>query len=336
MNGDTGLELTNQELPQVDFARATVAARPDIGQQSDVRQAEHNLSWAEMFQSTPPTEVLRARRDFTDLVSNAVTRKMAIQAQTSSKAADLYFKTEKFNQWQQDQPLRDQLMQARIEAQGASTRYKAWKESETASQTSAFFNGLPDIESKFSVGTPEYATAYAQHLAKYPLAASTSEVRDITKTHATLDDTQAQLRRKLDALPAGMKPESIDFTSGGGVNLRVKSNDPLASYGLNQQQFDNPASVRVGNWKIENEGTANEKRTFNGKNDGNVVEIDTGATNKSGKAVKSYMPISEYQRLGGKLAPDQQAVQPNASTTPTSAGNAKHLGRYNPKTQEFE
>lgn len=252
MNGED--EIDDAETEQdAEFARATIQARPGIARDPEIRSVEHSLNWAEQFASTPRSEVLRQRLNLTNLVSNAVQRKQELLAQTNDKAAALHFNTQKFNEWERQAPLREELLRARIEAQGAGTRYQMYKDGQTARQMGVYYRGVRDIQEKHPIGSKEFADAYLDFISQDELgfARTTKEFQEDAKILSRAHDTTAETKATIDSFRAatGKEPSSIERTAAGGLRIEAKSGDEDFEKELRGLELKPYAFENKGAWK---------------------------------------------------------------------------------------
>lgn len=209
-----------------------IQQRETIGQNQRLEQAVHAADWTSAFSQPQSTESLRAQRNVTDLVAQAMERKAQLAAQTDLNAAKIYETNAKTKEFVEQAPLRDELLRGRIAAQGASTKYKAQQDALTLKDTTDFYNGVNAI--KAPIGSREHATAYIENLAAHPMAASTAGVREDIKLHTQVHDTAAALAKAVADYKSvtGFAPESIETTATGGVNLRGKTTGGNAPVGV--------------------------------------------------------------------------------------------------------
>lgn len=188
-------------------------------------QAIHAADWTQTFNGGQSTEALRAQRNVTELVAQAMERKAQLAAQTDLNAAKIYETNAKTKEFLEQAPLRDAHLRAQIDAAGAATRYKQQQDTATAAQVSELYNDIAGIQSP--IGTPEHAATFSKIIGKYPLAAMALGVQDDIRIHAQAHDTAAGLTKALQdyRTATGFEPSSIETTATGGVNLRGKASE---------------------------------------------------------------------------------------------------------------
>ena len=188
-----------------------------------VGQEKHDTDWSGFFGDVPPSDVLRKQQDLSDLVSTAVDNRQRIAAQTDRNAQEIYYNRKKFEDYQQQEPLRDALLQSRInhenaltEATGRAQLFKQQQNENTAKQVSGFYTDFSAIDAEH--GTPEYKTAVLGLASKYPLAVVTPEVRqdlrDAVKVHSTIED----LRKKI---PDGYMQGNTHISATGDLSMDI-------------------------------------------------------------------------------------------------------------------
>lgn len=282
-----------------------IQQRETIGQNQRLEQAVHAADWTSAFSQPQSTESLRAQRNVTDLVAQAMERKAQLAAQTDLNAAKIYETNAKTKEFVEQAPLRDELLRGRIAAQGASTKYKAQQDALTLKDTSDFYNGVNAIQA--TIGSREHATAYIENLAAHPMAASTAGVREDIKLHTQVHDTAAALSKAVADYKAvtGFAPESIETTATGGVNLRGKTSGigeaTVKNYNLTPAQFKSAISVaRVSpNPKTEDR----TKEPYIGDKTGTTVQVTF--LGNDGTIKNAFIPKDDYLRFGGKLAAEE-------------------------------
>lgn len=137
----------------------------------DVLDAVHTSQWSNTFNNTPSPEVLRNRLNLADVMNRAVTAKQDLAARTDLKALEIKQRTAQMEEFQRQAPMREQLLQAHIDATGATERRKAEEAISQANDT-AGLNG--DIAQAYRTGlkpgTPEFQDAVFSSIAQHPHA----------------------------------------------------------------------------------------------------------------------------------------------------------------------
>ncbi len=284
-------------------------------------QAAHDRTWANTFSSTPPTEVLRANRNYEDLLSSAADRQLEMRAQHDPVAQKQFYESRM-------QPLKEELARGQIEheaastlAAGATTRFHQQQDTDTMSHVVGFADYMTKAPQP---GTQEYKAYVLKGVQQFPRMATTAWGKETLGNLAKENDTIESLQSRI---PGGFtmkggtigKDQHINFESGSGNDLAKELKD---GYGLTPGQIKSPVAVRVG--KLDGE-------KFTGDNGGNVVEITTGK-----KGEKVHMSVPEYQRFGGAFSKETEAARQPAAPAASPSATPKHLGTYNPKTGNFE
>ncbi len=238
-------------------------------------------------------------------------------------------------------PLENEARQAQIDRANASeakARYDLNKQIETDRQTSAFYNGLQELESSlnqrgYDIGSREHAEAFAAYAHEFPLARSASDVQQTLKIHSLIHDDQAALtnrmQQSIDAGKAlGLQPQGASFVKGGNVDVRFtqpaaadnEGSDPEAelykSRGLTKAQFLNPLNAKQGVVNDKGDFTTN----FAPGQSANAIQFQAGSSKTDeSKPVTHVMPLNEFnnyrQGLGQQPVPAFQYSGP--SPTPT-------------------
>ncbi len=200
----------------VDQYQQAQQAEANQGLASDI----HDVQWANTFSSTPPAEVLRSRVNLADTVNRAVSNKIALQAQGDAKALELMQRTAQFKEYQAQAPLREQLLQARVDATGATERRRAAEATMQANDTAGLNN---DIAKAYAdgkkPGTPEFAESVFTSIADHPHA-DKNHLQEIHKLAGGPEDVdpvafaQHGLELKNAALSAGFKNPRIKSVGG--------------------------------------------------------------------------------------------------------------------------
>lgn len=183
----------------------------------DVADARANNTWASTFASTPPAEVLRARTNYADAVNRAITNKIALQSRGDAHAMEVMQKTAKFKEYMAQAPLREKLLNARIEATGATERRKAAEATMGAEQTANLNRGMMDFYAQGGrPGTPEAQQTFLGLVADNPMA-HPGHLAEIGKSNGFGDLPPEELAAKAAALKKAA-------TDAGLSNVAIGSN----------------------------------------------------------------------------------------------------------------
>lgn len=221
---------------------------------ADLVGAVHDQQWANSFANTPAPEVLRANVNLADTINRAVTNKMALQAQGDAKALDLMQKTARYKEYLDQAPLREQLLQAHVDATGATERRKAAEAVSQATDTAGLNN---DIAKAYAdgkkPGTPEFAESVFTSIANHPHA-DKSHLHDIHKLAGGPEDVDpvafAMQGKAMEdaAVAAGLK--NTRATTVGGKWTLVKGPEAVSN---EQKIADEIARIKATN-AARNEG----------------------------------------------------------------------------------
>lgn len=206
---------------------ASVLEQIQAGQQDEEDQglalAAHDASWANFYNNTPSSEKLRANLDLSNMVDRAVRKKQDLLAQTDLKAQELKANTAKFDEWQKQAPLREQLLQAHIDATGATERRKAVEAKKTADQTAALNNGMLKLyQSGVKYGTPEFQQGVVGLIADNPMAhadhiAEVGKIAGLGSGLSAEDYVSEAMKQKKLAADAGFRNPQIREVGGKPV-----------------------------------------------------------------------------------------------------------------------
>lgn len=221
-------------------------------------------------------------------------------------------------------PLQTRLAQARINATGAHQSFMEHQDAQTLEHTANFLNHMADQNAP-APNDPNYSRYVLGGLIQNPRFAHSAGGREILSELAKTHDTHMSVEDLRKQIPEGFSPSSIKIgPNGASMNIAPTGTDvgkELGSkYGLKVGDFENPAAIRVGD--VERSGS------FKGTDKGNFVSI----TRSNGKG-NVIMPVSEFERLGGKFSEETEAAR---GAQPTSGGQVKHLGTYDPATGTFK
>lgn len=140
--------------------------------------AAKEATWANQFNSIPTTEKLRANLDLNNAIATAIRRKQELSLADQEKLLDIKMKTAAFDQLQQINPLKEKLLQAQVEATGASERRRALEATTKAEHTSRINTGMLKLyQSGTQPGTPEWRTQAVEILASNPFG----DIKDISE-----------------------------------------------------------------------------------------------------------------------------------------------------------
>lgn len=200
-------------------------------------------------------------------------------------------------------PLQTRLAQARLNATGAHQAFMEHQDAQTLEHTANFLNDMANPNAP-APNDPGYSNHVLSSLIRNPRFAHSQGGREILKelakthdTHLSVDDLKKQIPEGFDAssIRIGPRGASISISPAGtdtGKELGTK-------YGLKQGDFENPSLIKVGN--VERSGS------FKGADTGGFVQIQRS----SGKG-NVIMPVSEFERLGGKFSPETTAARGGA------------------------
>jgi hypothetical protein len=242
---------------------------------------------------------------------------------------------------QQASDRQDAALAARIAAQ----QYKQDKDEQTHNQVTAFYQGLPQIEKQYKVGTPDYAEAFGEYLSNFPLAASTKDIQDLAKTHAVVHDSAADLRDKLAAFKqaTGKDATGIEMTATGGSNLRTNESNIQADLskklftqtGLTPDQFAgidmskaargtlaDPALLKNNKVAPPASGVGVFTNAYPEAATGDQIKFDTGGMGSV------TIPHEDFMRYARAFAPDIARQQTQPATSAPTAGDIKSGYRF--------
>lgn len=206
-----------------------------LADNQDLANAEHNAYWADTFRSTPPEEVLRAKVNLADTVQRVQDNRLALAARSDLKALKIMEGQQKLKQWQEDAPLRQELLRARIDSTGASQRFQAQKDQETQDDLAQFFGYMKEAP---RVGTPEYRSYLNQGISRFPriisTQAGTDALRNLQREH---QDIAAMTP------PEGTELHSIDFDEDGRVKANFKPIQPKSDVTVPEGMVPSGATV---------------------------------------------------------------------------------------------
>jgi hypothetical protein len=198
--------------------------------------AAKDATWANQFNSIPPVEKLRANLNLANVIDGALRRKQELLAQSDLKAQELLHREKKFEQWQKDAPLRTELLQKRVESEGAHERFAQRKDAESMADISGFFDSIAKIPAR--PGTPEYKSALNAALQKHPRVIGTQAGADALKNLQREHEDIAALQP-----PPGMEFDRMDFDSEGKAKAVFKPIPPPSAVTLPDGMVPSGATV---------------------------------------------------------------------------------------------
>lgn len=309
-------------MADIDLLNAVQSQQTEPSNQ-DVVDAVHQSQWANTFQNTPPAEVLRSRVNLADTVNRAFDNKLALAARSDAGALNLMQKNAQFQEFQRQAPLREQLLQAHIDATGATERRKAAEAISQANDTSglnsdiaaAYGNGIKP-------GTPEFQQTVFSSIAQHPHA-DPSHLREVHKLAGGPDDVdpvafaQSGMAVKQAMINAGFPNATVKFANGQwepseGANPKAVGADHVADI---EDQIANPVSLTFGHLDAK----------------GNVVP-DVGSDAKATHVVASFinpktggvhdtrpMTVQEYQTIADRAKARKSAPAAVPTAAPTDS-----------------
>ncbi len=282
-----------------------IESREAAEQDALLQRADHDRTWAQTFSNTPPSEVLRANRNYEDLLANATERRMQIQSQYDPKAQQMYFNSRL-------QPLKEQLLQGQIEHQAASTiaagAAERYKQSMDLASMDDQVNFLHHMENAPAPGTPEYQKHVLLGLDKYPHVLTTQFGKDLVTNLGQTNDTIAALKAQI---PEDFKVKTI--TAGGGRQShvtaeRIEPSDKIPSAALHDLGQLNAEKASKTYW-LNREKDPEKKAQLQ-------AEIDDANT-RIAAWHETYQP------------------QPKAAPSATPSATPKRM-KFNPQTGKLE
>lgn len=286
---------------------------------TDVGQARHDYNWASTFNSTPPPEVLRARVNYGDAINRAFDNKLALQARSDAHALDLMAKTAKFREYQANAPLREELLQRKIDSQGAHERFVQQKDAQTMADVAGFFDKTAKIQAR--PGTPEYQQALNAALVAHPRVIGTQVGSDALKRLQQEHQDVAALTP-----PDGMQVDQITMDENGKARATFK---PVKPDVINAGTIAPQPGFAVDHYVQDSKGQSHA--VFKPVKEGKATKADTyEAFNKDLDAAKKAYGVdptdskntnklpdfiqTAFEQRGKKLEESVAKINPNTGT----------------------
>lgn len=303
--------------PQTDAQNLAVASAMERADQFNGAQPSAG------FQPSQTVDSLRASRNVPDMIGNAIEARRqvlaeAIQNHTDPDAPAMFPSPKRMQSVLQEfNVVNNAAHQHAIET--AHDTHQEFLRQNSINSANDFTGLVHDLNGiKSPIGSREHAQEASTIFENHPLGLQTAAGRQVAHSHATIHDTAAALgsnrfyetRESALAQNPGATVEQ-DARTGG--KWRV-TNFKESADAVTPQTIQNAASVRVGAF--------DDKHVFQGHSEGKVVQIDTGETTKAGKPIIKYLPIDRYLKLGGGLAPAEQAAQQNTPAATVVPANA--------------
>lgn len=318
-----------------------VVTQQTVPSNQDVVGAVGQSQWANTFQNTPPAEVLRSRVNLADTINRAFDNKLALQARSDAGALNLMQKNAQFQEYQRQAPLREQLLQAHIDATGATERRKAAEAISQAQDTSGLNS---DIAAAYGdglkPGTDEFQQALFSSLAQHPHA-NPQHLQQMLKgvgsdgVPVDYENMGAEAKQSKDALVNAGVPESdIVYETYKGHVVAKQRSSPVIDQNQRSLDLANREQI-VGAAKTEtavNRAAALQnapaaQQAALAKQLAHLETLRAGAGAATDKDVKSYMD-AEIARVRGQMAPvapvpipaaQAAVVAPNTPVVPAAS-----------------
>lgn len=276
----------------------------------------------------PP--VYRGRSRFVIGGTDRYAREQRAQQRSAYAAA-------RFDEWSRLAPIRERSAQVQLrnqESQLAKREYDMYKEDQILKERAAFFRGLPILENQlnkmgYKIGTQQYADEFATYVAGFPWASQSADISDIIKTHAKVNDTQAQLDTALGALRNAnlQKGEKVSFNQGG---LTVSRNEGKLPNDIVERYGRLSANLQMHEQQAATEEAENRAANKPG------VPYSESAKMGADAFEKQYLEQNFPDLVAGKSQPQQTpvatpAVTPQvqntgAAATQLQAGATREVG----------
>lgn len=332
----------------------------------DVLDVVNHNQWANTFQNTPPAEVLRSRVDLADTINRAFDHKLALQARSDAGALNLMQKNAQYQEYLKQAPMREQLLQARIDATGATERRRAAEALSQASDTTGLNNDLAQAyASGLKPGSPDFQQAIFSSIAAHPHAAAThiQEAHKLAGGPDNVDPVQFAMEGKAykDALVSqGFQNPRVRFVGGrwtGEETAPVKTDAERLAYETQKAQaiqdihdkskttqspqdkiattedlmVNTPISLSFGH--LDDKG-----KLVPDTQGGTATHVNVSFVGPSGKIHDSGpITIDEYQRLQQRVkargAAPAATPAPGAPVTPAPAASGGNIPTLSDKAQ---
>lgn len=293
----------------------SIAADQTRSDNVDIANAQHNLNWTSTFQSIPPSEVSRARVNYTDAIDRALTNKIALQARSDIGALKLQQKAAEHDEWVRQAPLREQLLRAHIDATGATERRKAEESKLTMQHTANLNRGMANFYANGGQpGTPEAQQTALGLIADNPMAHS-DHILEIGKQNK-LGNTPEEIVNRIVALKnaavAAKEIKNPTIHSFGGEPVIVEGPDPVIKPTAEQKVNKTLSSLVGGSLSF---GYLDDKgklvpNTAGDAHQGQATHVSSFYPDPTtGKMVRTPpMSIGEFQKLQQQVQTPPPAV----------------------------
>lgn len=299
-------------------------------------QAMHAADWTSTFNQPNSTENLRAQRNVTDMVAQALDRKQQLAMQTDANAARIYQINQASRIAAEQAPLRDQLLRAQIGAQGATSALQAQKEIDTLNDHAGFANYMLNAP---EINDPAYHNYVVTGMGKFPHILTTAEGQKELLNHGKAHDAAMAVPQGSVATLAHVGPEGPSYN----VRPSVKEGEFSSPAEVNKwlQQNNETGSVKrnpdTGGWYAETlpKTTAKDQRTVieqHGMTSGQFAHrigteqvndemkpdyngnfIKVKILNSDGKPMDKIVPREDFQAMGGTITPKPSSIPESAS-----------------------
>jgi hypothetical protein len=231
-----GASGSTSTTDQTNLNVADAMSRADLGNRYGFGSQQYALG------VDAPTEVLRARRDPSELIDNAITQRRQLLAQGVDPDRPAIYASPKRRQ----EMLHEELALSEIQHRDASTlavgkaeAYRQQKDIETSNALHNFFTGMPAID-KLPEGSPERAQAFYNHVANNPLVATSPIGRDFIKTYAQTHDVASGLKQTAtqDKEYLDLQHQAAEYGRSRGVGEQYDPQTGMPSVDLTRQYAD--------------------------------------------------------------------------------------------------
>lgn len=190
---------------------------------------------------------------------------------------------------------KEQFGRAHLKAQIAGEEFKRQRGLDTASQTQAFYTAMSNVKSP--IGTPEHAQEVMAIAAQLPLAANTSEIRQVLKEHADLHDSHAAL---------------LENARQSGATVRMTGIGPRGAQYKVEEAGAVPSQVQQRYIRLQADLKMHQEQAD--------IEKQANIKGLKGKVPYTKAPLLHATQLEmQKLEDRYPSLKPQASTTPTAA-----------------